>query len=541
MARPPARGGGARRVRPGHPRQPALPCRPSCRSTRPATTGTWRSPIPCAIACSTTTSRRWTRITGATRAEGRRLPVGRVPDRPAPREQPRQPRALGRGRGGGGRASARTSPTLLEQEEEPGLGNGGLGRLAACYMDSLATLDVPAIGYGIRYEFGIFDQAIRDGWQVELHRQVAALRQPVGDRRVRRSSYDVQLRRPHRVVPRRAAAAIACAGCPTAIVKGVAYDTPVPGYRRRRRRTCCGCGRPKPPSRSTSTRSTSATTTAPSTRRSRSETISKVLYPNDEPEAGKRLRLQQQYFFVSCSLQDMIRLHLMRGKPLDEFDACWAVQLNDTHPVHRRRRADAAARRRARDGLGSGLGDHAADVRLHEPHAAGRGAREMAAAAVRRAAAAPPRDHLRDQPAVPRRGPAARIPATTRCVAAPVAHRRDGRAIRAHGATSPSVGSHAINGVAALHTELLKQTVLSDFYAVAPEKFLNVTNGVTPRRWMALSNPGLSALITGHIGDRWIADLEHELGAPRAAGRGRAASSRSGRTSRPRTSARSPP
>jgi starch phosphorylase len=219
--------------------------------------------------------------------------------------------------------------TLLEQEEEPGLGNGGLGRLAACYMDSLATLNVPAIGYGIRYEFGIFDQAIQDGWQVELTDKWLRFGNPWEIVRSE-TTFDVKLggrtewyrdeqgRKRVRWVPAR-------------MVKGVAYDTPVPGYR-------------------TPTTNLLRLWKAEATEsfdfdafnvgdyyravdeKVTSETISKVLYPNDEPEIGKRLRLLQQFFFVSCSLQDMVRLHLMRGKRLDEFDRYWAVQLNDTHP-----------------------------------------------------------------------------------------------------------------------------------------------------------------------------------------------------------------
>ena len=218
---------------------------------------------------------------------------------------------------------------LLDQEEEPGLGNGGLGRLAACYMDSLATLNVPAIGYGIRYEFGIFDQAIRDGWQVEVTDKWLRFGNPW---EIVRSEITFDVKFGGRTEP--------CADeqgryrvrwVPEKVVKGVAYDTPVPGYR------------------------------APTTNLLRlwkaeatesfdfqafnvgdyyravdekviSETISKVLYPNDEPEAGKQLRLAQQYFFVSCSLQDMIRLLMLRGKPLEELHSYWAVQLNDTHP-----------------------------------------------------------------------------------------------------------------------------------------------------------------------------------------------------------------
>ena len=219
---------------------------------------------------------------------------------------------------GSGTRPSRRSPgsdricALLEQEEEPGLGNGGLGRLAACYMDSLATLDVPAIGYGIRYEFGIFDQAIRDGWQVEITDKWLRFGNPW---EIVRSeiTFDVKLRRPHRALRRRAGP----------VSRALDSGPGRQGRRLRhagaglpacRRPTCCGSGKQRRPSRSTSRRSTSATTTARSIEKVASETISKVLYPNDEPEAGKKLRLAQQYFFVSCSLQDMIRLHLMRGR-----------------------------------------------------------------------------------------------------------------------------------------------------------------------------------------------------------------------------------
>jgi starch phosphorylase len=220
-------------------------------------------------------------------------------------------------------------PTLVEQEEEPGLGNGGLGRLAACYMDSMATLNVPAIGYGIRYEFGIFDQAIRDGWQIELTDKWLRFGNP-WELVQSEIAFDVKFGG-HTQAYRDAQGRYCVRWIPERVVRGIAYDTPVPGYR------------------------------VPTTDLLRlwkaeaaesfdfaafnfgdyygavhekiaSETISKVLYPNDEPEAGKQLRLAQQYFFVSCSLQDMIRLLLVRGKPLHQLHSYWAAQLNDTHP-----------------------------------------------------------------------------------------------------------------------------------------------------------------------------------------------------------------
>jgi starch phosphorylase len=395
---------------------------------------------------------------------------------------------------------------LLAQEEEPGLGNGGLGRLAACYMDSLATLKVPAIGYGIRYEFGIFDQTIRDGWQVELTDKWLRFGNPWEIVRSEISFevkfggrvehfYDEQGRYRSHWVPDR-------------VVKGVAYDTPVPGYQ------------------------------VPSTNLLRlwkaeaaesfdfeafnigdyygavdekivSETISKVLYPNDEPEVGKRLRLAQQYFFVSCSLQDMIRLHLMRNPNLDEFHLHWAAQLNDTHPSI----AVAELMRLLVD-------EHLMDwdqAWAITQKTCGYTNHTLLSEALEKWPLALfakflPR-HLEIIFEINRRfleDLRSRYPGDDDLLRRlSLIDEAGERYVRmAHLA---SVGSHAINGVAALHTELLKQTVLRDFYTVAPEKFLNVTNGVTPRRWIVLSNPKLSALITSRIGDRWIADLEDEL------------------------------
>ena len=267
----------------------------------------------------------------------------------------------------------------MEQEEEPGLGNGGLGRLAACYLDSLATLEIPAIGYGIRYEFGIFDQEIRDGWQVEITDKWLRLGNPWEIARPeiayqvkfggRTEPYtDEQGRYRVRWVPHR-------------VVKGVAYDTPDPRLPRRhlqppaalegRGRRVLRFRRP----------STTATTTGAVEDKMHSENITKVLYPNDEPIQGKHLRLQQQYFFVSCSLQDMIRIHLLRGNAPGQVPREVRRPAQRHPPGHRRGRADAPAGGRAPDGLGHGLGRHPEHLRLHQPHPAARGAGEMAGAA----------------------------------------------------------------------------------------------------------------------------------------------------------------
>src|SRR5439155_24964413 len=219
---------------------------------------------------------------------------------------------------------------IVAQEEEPGLGNGGLGRLASCYMDSLASVEVPAIGYGIRYEFGIFDQVIRDGWQEEITdkwlRQGNAweIARPEVSYHVKfgghtESSLDDQGHFRSRWIPETE-------------VKGIAYDTPVLGYAVE---TCDALRLWKAEAvesfdfasfnhgdyyRAVQDKMTS-------------ENITKVLYPNDEVAVGKELRLKQQYFFSSCSLQDMLRIHAMLGGTPSNFHEKWAVQLNDTHPA----------------------------------------------------------------------------------------------------------------------------------------------------------------------------------------------------------------
>ncbi len=395
---------------------------------------------------------------------------------------------------------------LLEQEEEPGLGNGGLGRLAACYMDSLATLNVPAIGYGIRYEFGIFDQVIRDGWQVEVTDKWLRFGNPW---EIVRSeiTFDVKLggrTEPYRDEEDR----YRVRWIPEKVVKGVAYDTPVPGYR-------------VPTTNLLRLWKAEATESfdfqafnlgdyyRAVDEKVASETISKVLYPNDEPEAGKQLRLVQQYFFVSCSVQDIIRLLLTRGKPLSELHSYWAMQLNDTHPSI----AIAELMRLLMD-------EHAMEwdeAWAITQSTCGYTNHTLLAEALERwpralFARLLPR-HLEIIYEINRRFLSdlrLRYPNEDQLLRrlSLIDEAGDKYIRMAHLA---SVGSHAINGVAALHTELLKRTVLRDFHRVSPEKVLNVTNGVTPRRWIALSNPKLSALITRHIGDRWISNLEDEL------------------------------
>ena len=222
---------------------------------------------------------------------------------------------------------------LFDQEEEPGLGNGGLGRLAACYLDSLATLEIPAIGYGIRYEFGIFDQEIRDGWQVERTDQWLRLGNPWEMARPeityqvnfggRTEPYeDDQGRYRVRWVPHRT-------------VKGVAYDTPILGYRV----NTCNLLRLWKAEAVESFEFEAFNVGdyyGAVDQKIYSENITKVLYPNDEPIQGKELRLEQQYFFVSCSLQDMLRLYKLLGGDLSQFSRPLRHPAQRHPPRHRR-------------------------------------------------------------------------------------------------------------------------------------------------------------------------------------------------------------
>jgi starch phosphorylase len=392
---------------------------------------------------------------------------------------------------------------LLDQEEEPGLGNGGLGRLAACYMDSLATLQVPAIGYGIRYEFGIFDQVIRDGWQVEVTDKWLHLGNPWEVPRPE-IAFEVGFGGQTGWYTDEGDLERAC-WFPGRVVRGEACDTPILGYR-------VGNANLLRLWRAEATESFDFQAFnvgdywGAVEEKVSSETISKVLYPNDEPEAGRRLRLAQQYFFVSCSLQDMIRIHLQTAEDVRGLDARYAAQLNDTHPAV----AVAELMRLLVDEHRLGW-DEAWEITRKTfgytnhtllPEALERWSVELFGSLLPR--------HLEIIYEINQRfleEVRARFPGDEeRAQRMSLIDESGGRSVRmAHLA---SVGSHAINGVAALHTELLKRNVLRDFHELWPGKVRSVTNGVTPRRFVALINPGLTRLVTEAIGDGWLRDLE---------------------------------
>jgi starch phosphorylase len=396
--------------------------------------------------------------------------------------------------------------SLLDQEEEPGLGNGGLGRLAACYLESLATLEVPAIGYGIRYEFGIFDQEIKDGWQVEVTDKWLSPGYPWEIRRPE-ISFDVNLGG-HTQAEVDDKGNYRVRWIPRHVVKGVACDTPVVGYK-------VGTANLLRLWKAEATESFDfeAFNVGDYYRaveeKVGSETITKVLYPNDTINKGKQLRLEQQFFFVSCSLQDMLRINDMSGNAPDEFHKYFAVQLNDTHPSV----AVAELMRLLIDVRGLDW-ETAWSVTQqtfgYTNHTLLPEALETWPLPLFRELL--PR-HLEIIYEINRRfleEVRARFPGDEeRVQRLSLIAESDQKYVRmAHLA---SVGSHAINGVAALHTELLQKSVLRDFYDLYPERFHNVTNGVTPRRWIALSNPRLSKLISARLGDGWIRSTEDQL------------------------------
>jgi starch phosphorylase len=397
---------------------------------------------------------------------------------------------------------------VLACEEEPGLGNGGLGRLAACYLDSLATLERPAIGYGIRYEFGIFDQEIHDGWQVEktdnwlVNGNPWEIAKPDVNYLVRWGGYaehytDDAGQDRVRWVPGR-------------VIKGVAYDTPIQGYGVH---TCNVLTLWS--ARAVESFALEAFNTGDYYKavedEVNSETITKVLYPNDEPEAGKRLRLLQQHFFVSCSLQHVMHIiDDLEDASVRDLPKRFALQLNDTHPsigIAELMRLLVDERQIGWDEAWAitvatfGYTNHTLLPEALETWTLAMFAESL------------PR-HLEIIYEINRRfldEVRAKFPGDDdRVRRMSLIGENDGKTVRmAHLAT---VGSHAINGVAALHSELLKDSVLKDFYEMWPERFCNKTNGVTPRRFLALSNPGLRELLDDTIGEGWLSDLDRLRG-----------------------------
>jgi starch phosphorylase len=396
---------------------------------------------------------------------------------------------------------------LFDYEPDAALGNGGLGRLAACFLDSLATLDLPGYGYGINYEYGLFRQEIRDGHQVErpdawqqetspwlIERPEDTCLIPVYGRIEHRIDRDGEYR-------------------PTWVdwrmLAGVPSDLPIVGYG----------GRTVNYVRLYSARSSSefdmqifntGDYLKAVEQKMVSETISKVLYPSDSVQAGRELRLLQEYFFVACAARDIVRGFRRGGQDLHEFPSKVAIQLNDTHPAL----AIAELMRLFVDEyelkweVGWEITRGAVGYTNHTllPEALERWPIGLMEQVVPR--------HLQIINEINRRflNEAATVwpddPDRARQVSI-IEEGHEGQVRMAHLAI---VGSHSINGVSKLHSELVKTRLAPDFYELWPERFSNKTNGVTQRRWLLMANPGLAALLDETIGPTWATDLEQLKG-----------------------------
>jgi starch phosphorylase len=386
---------------------------------------------------------------------------------------------------------------LAEQEPDAGLGNGGLGRLAACFLDSMATLGLAGMGYGIRYEFGIFDQMIRDGWQVERPDQWLQLGNPW---ELPHLEFRVPVKFYGRCVNRvDEMGRFRVEWVDAEEVVGVPYDNPIVGYRCDTVNTL-RLWRARATDEFDLSVFNSGDYLKAVRRKELSESISKVLYPNDASPEGKELRLKQQYFFVACSIADIVRRYTRAHVSFDHFPDKVAIQLNDTHPaiaVAELMRVFVDEQMLPWDGawklvqrtfsytnhtlLSEALETWPVGLLEHVLPRHMQIVNEINARFLEGVSG----DDRKRRMSIIAEGPEKRVR-------------------MAHLAV---VGSHKVNGVAELHTELLKKDLLPDFDALWPDKIVNRTNGVTPRRWLLQANPRLAALLTEALGDGWPRDL----------------------------------
>ncbi|MCW2382330.1 starch phosphorylase [Sphingobium sp. B2D3B] len=393
---------------------------------------------------------------------------------------------------------------IVEIEPDAALGNGGLGRLAACFMESLATLDIPAYGYGIRYVNGMFRQRIDDGWQVELPENWLAHGNPWEFER-RESAYrvgfggevvgDVDGR---------------VEWHPAEKVIAMAVDTPVVGWRGRRVNTLrLWNAFPVDPLRLDAFNA--GDHAGALAEQVRAESLVRVLYPADSTQAGQELRLRQEYFFSSASIQDIVRRHIQYHGDIRTLPDKVAIQLNDTHPAV----SVAELMRLLMDDHGLELAEAWTITRAtfgYTNHTLLPEALESWPLPLFERML--PR-HMQIVYAINalvlREARASKQLDNAAISAISVIDENGERRVRM--ANLAFAGAHSVNGVAALHTELMKQTVFADLHRLYPDRINNKTNGVTPRRWLLECNPGLTALIRETIGDGFMDDAEklHEL------------------------------
>jgi glycogen phosphorylase len=389
--------------------------------------------------------------------------------------------------------------SLIDEEPDAGLGNGGLGRLAACFIDSLATLQYPAIGYGLRYEYGIFQQSIENGWQMERPDNWL------------RNVDPWEIKRPNRVyvVPLNSRFELAGTGialqrnCPSSLL-GIAYDRPVVGYGAQCINTLRLWAAAAPDSLDLAEFSQGGFAGAV-LQSVAAESLTRVLYPDDSTVAGRALRFLQQYFLVSCSLQDIITRFRRQGLDWASLPDHVAIQMNDTHPAL----SVAELMRLLLDQAGLswneawGLTVRTLAYTNHTllPEALERWPVELFEVLIPR--------HLEIIYEINRRhlDDVRRAFPDDEARAQRMSLIEEGHVRKVRMANLAVVGSHSTNGVAAIHTELLKSRVLGDFHQMFPQRFSNKTNGVTPRRWVQQANPFLSELITRTIGPGWVNNL----------------------------------
>jgi glycogen phosphorylase len=388
---------------------------------------------------------------------------------------------------------------LIEEEPDAGLGNGGLGRLAACFLDSMATMQLPAVGYGLRYEYGIFKQTIQDGWQHEQPDNWLRRQDPW---EVHRPNETVEVKLNHsfelhggqlRAVP----------GMPSVLI-GIPFDRPVVGYGGKTINTLRLWAAAAPDyfdfqefSRGDFVAAVAGTLAA--------ESLTRVLYPDDATEMGQALRFVQEYFLVACSLADLLRRFRRDNADWNTLPEKVAIQLNDTHPTM----AVPELMRILLDDVHLGW-DQAWDLAqrtlAYTNHTLLPEALEKWPLAWFEGML--PR-HLEIIYEINRRLLGAvrtRFPGDEgRVQRMSLVEEGSERKIRM--ANLAIVGSHSTNGVAAIHSKLLRTMTVKDLAEMFPERFNNKTNGVTPRRWLLLANPALSAAITEAIGDGWVTDL----------------------------------
>jgi len=391
-----------------------------------------------------------------------------------------------------------------DQENDAGLGNGGLGRLAACFLDSLATLEYPGYGYGVRYDYGIFQQLIRNGYQLEKPDNWL------------RNGNPWEIERPEYQIPVRFGGNIKESidenGNYTAIwenfetVIGMPYDVPIAGYGNNTVNNL----------RLWSAKATeefdlqffnNGDYIKAYAKKTLSENITKVLYPSDHIRKGKELRLKQQYFFVACSLHDIVRrFKKENGNQFKIFPEKVSIQLNDTHPS-----LGVAELMRIFLDIEKLEWDEAWDIITRTfsytnhtllPEALERWSIELFQEILPRHLTIIYEINRRFLRQVMNKYPndEARLARMSLIEEGPIKYIRM--------AYLSIVGSHKVNGVAELHSQLLKDQLFKDFYELTPEKFTNMTNGITQRRWLAKSNPELANIITNKIGDKWITNLE---------------------------------